>query len=62
MGMQKLTEWFWTHRLGDRHALLVNYNVYADMANGNAQPYLTLNGWRIHTLGMRNEIFSCWTA
>ena len=50
MGMQKLTEWFWTHRLGDRHALLVNYNVYADMANGNAQPYLTLNGWRIHTL------------
>ena len=50
MGMRKITEWFWTHKLGDNFALLVNYHVYADMENGNTQPYLVPNGWSIHTL------------
>lgn len=50
MAVSKLTEWFWVHKLGSHMALMPNYAVYADMSNGNTQPYLTLSNWRVHSL------------
>ena len=53
MAVSKITTWKWTHKLNEQLALSMQYDLYADMANGNAQPYLRLNKCDIRTL--RND-------
>lgn len=49
MAVSKFTTWNGSHKLGSRIIFDQAYDVYADMANAGATPYLRLNGCRFRT-------------
>ena len=50
MAVSKFTDWSWYHKFGNYIIVRQNYAVYADMSNGNAQPYLRLSNCEIQSL------------
>lgn len=69
MAVKKFTTWNGKHLLGidmtgdgsggienEGVVLYTNYDVYADMANGNTQPYLRLNGCEFRHLSPDNTL------
>lgn len=69
MAVKKFTSWSGQHILGidmtgdgsggmlnEGVVLLTNYDVYADMANGNTQPYLRLNGCKFRHLSQNDTL------
>lgn len=58
MAVSKISDWLQIYKLGERHALMINWGVYADMDNGNTQPYLRAENWLIHTLSNHVSLMS----
>lgn len=55
MATTKIAPWQWYHKINDQICLAIEYSLYADMANANAQPYLRVSNLEIRSFRNKED-------